>query len=245
MSRVIIHMLSTITNAVPCTFWAVVHMCRDPTLLSDIRDELRSSTRVGSPLKSPFPNFAAGSKSDLNNRDSPSGPKFPAAPTSLLLHSAFEVDSLLRQPLLQSVYGETLRLYVRVFITRCPERSDLRISNWLFPKNKVILVSSDPAHLDSTVWNTADGLYPLTAFWPKRFLVRGGVHKASPARSTAVLHNDEDVLASHERKLDTKCSSPQTSEIDTKISQVHTQWFERILDSLWRWIKGLSRPPLC
>lgn len=217
MLRAIIYMLSTITNAVPCTFWAVIHICRDPTLLSDIRDELLSSTRVGSPLRSPFPNSAAGSKPDLINRDSPSGPEFPVAPTCMLTHSVFDIDSLLRQPLLQSVYSETLRLYIRVFITRYPTRSDLRINDWLFPKNKVILVSTDPAHFDSTVWNTAEGLYPLTAFWPKRFLVGEGVYKDSPARNTAVLHNDENPLVSHEKKLQTKCSSPQTSKIDTKM----------------------------
>lgn len=211
-------MLSTLTNAVPCTFWAVIHVCRDPTLLPEIRDELLSSTRVGSP----FPKSAAGSRLDLINRDSPSGPELLVTPTSLLTHTVFDIDLLLRQPLLQSVYSETLRLYVRVFITRCPDRSDLRINDWLFPKNKVILVSTDPAHLDSTVWNTAEGLYPLTTFWPKRFLVREGVYKENPARKTAVLHNDESLLASHERKLEKTCSSPQTSEIDTKMPRKFT-----------------------
>ena len=215
-------MLSSITNAVPCTFWAVVHICRDPTLLPDIRDELLSSTRVGSPLRSSSPNSAARSKLDLINRDSPSRPKFPVVPTSLSSHSVFDIDLLLSRPLLQSVYSETLRLYVRVFITRCPERCDLRINNWLFPKNKVILVSTDPAHLDPTVWNTAEGLYPLTTFWPKRFLVREGVSKDSLARNTTVLHTDANVLALHERKLDTKRSSPQTSEIDTKMPHKFT-----------------------
>lgn len=122
MLRVITYMRGTITNAIPCPFWAVIHIYRDPTLLSDIRDELLSSTRVGSSLRSPFPNSAAGAKSDLINRDFPSEPEFPVAPISFLTHSVFDIDSLLRQPLLQSVYSETLRLYVRIFITRCLER---------------------------------------------------------------------------------------------------------------------------
>lgn len=88
--------------------------------------------------------------------------------------------------------------------------------------NKVLLISTDPAHFDPTVWNTAEGLYPLTTFWPKRFLVPEGVYNDSPARNTAVLHNDENVLASHERKPETKCSSPQTSGIDMKMPRKFT-----------------------
>lgn len=72
------------------------------------------------------------------------------------------------------------------------------------------------------MWNTVEGLCPLTTFWPKRFLVREGVYKDSPAQKIAVLHNDQNLLAPHERKLETKCSSPPTSEMDTKMPRKFT-----------------------
>lgn len=84
----------------------------------------------------------------------------------------FNIEKLVRQPLLQSVYAETLRLRVHVYTTRCPERENLDINGWTFPKNKAVLVSSSPAHLDESAWNCGrNGSKPLTKFWAERFLV--------------------------------------------------------------------------
>ena len=124
---------STITNAVPFAFWLVTHICVDPNSISRVHDELNSSIRK-----------------DI-------GPQAMHRQDSAALSSScsvlFDIDILCRQPLLQSIYTEILRLYVRGYVARCPERSDLQINNWLYLKIKVILVSTDPAHFDPDIWN--------------------------------------------------------------------------------------------
>ena len=85
---------------------------------------------------------------------------------------SFDIEKLVGQPLLQSVYAETLRLRVHVYMTRCPERKALEINGWTFPKDQIVLVSSTPAHLDENAWNRGrNGSRPLTKFWAERFLV--------------------------------------------------------------------------
>lgn len=162
-------MLSTITNAIPCTFWALVHIYRDSLLLSEIRAELKVSTN---PLRIP----AAPSSSDPQRHAANpalSNPRQRAPPFPL--ESLFSTPSLLlQQPLLQSVYAEILRLYVRGYITRSPSRSPLIINTHIFPKKSVYLASSDTAHFDPLIWNTRGGSHPISIFWASRFLVRRG-----------------------------------------------------------------------
>ncbi|KAM0806077.1 hypothetical protein BDR22DRAFT_883817 [Usnea florida] len=94
------------TNAIPCTFWALVHIYRDSILLSEIRAELRISTNL---LRIP----AAPSSSETQRRAaSPalSNARHQSPPSPL--ESLFSTGSLLvQQPLLRSVYAEILRLY--------------------------------------------------------------------------------------------------------------------------------------
>lgn len=217
-----IHILSTISNAVPCAFWAIIHICRDRTLLSQIHDELRSSLHAAPPSKLPLPTSTTESEDGPFKEDSLLESESLMTAASLPLHSVFHINSLSDQPLLQSVYAEILRLYVRGFITRCPERSDLRINEWLIPKEKVILVSSDPAHFDPQVWNTANGLFPLTTFWPERFLVRKDAHRDILPRKTAPPLVAEDNLTPQETQLEPGHSSLATPDIDTKMPRKFT-----------------------
>ncbi len=97
----------------------------------------------------------------------------------------FDIEKLVRQPLLQSVYAETLRLRVHVYITRCPERKNLDIKGWTFPKDKAVLVSSTPAHMDESAWNCGrNGSKPLTKFWAERFLVYPNDPHGGPQKKT-------------------------------------------------------------
>lgn len=114
----------------------------------------------------------------------------------------FEIEKLIRQPLLQSVYAETLRLRVHVYMTRCPERQNLEVNGWTFPKDKVVLVSSTPAHLDENAWNCgSNDSQPLHKFWAERFLIypndpRSGPQKkknsttSSPVRTPPTNHSE-------------------------------------------------------
>ncbi|KND87796.1 hypothetical protein TOPH_07624 [Tolypocladium ophioglossoides CBS 100239] len=62
--------------------------------------------------------------------------------------SGFDLNLLLENPLMQSIYAEVLRLRVHIFIVRAPERHDLRIHDWVVPQGRMLLVCSTPAHMD-------------------------------------------------------------------------------------------------
>lgn len=83
----------------------------------------------------------------------------------------FDVDQLLRLPVLQAVYAETLRLRMHFYIIRMPDRVDMNIRDWIIPRQKVVVTSTTVAHMDREVWDT--GLhdeYPVDQFWIGRFL---------------------------------------------------------------------------
>jgi cytochrome P450 len=83
----------------------------------------------------------------------------------------FDVDRLLKQPVLQAVYAETLRLRMHFYIIRMPDRIDMNINDWIIPKRQVIVTSTTAAHLDPKSWNiSAEDEHPIDTFWPGRFL---------------------------------------------------------------------------
>jgi cytochrome P450 len=86
-------------------------------------------------------------------------------------HVRFDIDKLLRQPVLQAAYAETLRLRMHFYIIRMPDRIDMRVQDWVIPRRKVIVTSTTAAHMDAKVWNTgARNEHPVTKFWIGRFL---------------------------------------------------------------------------
>ena len=103
----------------------------------------------------------------------------------------FDIGKLCSSPLLQSVYAETLRLRVALIVTRTPEREDFQVDNWLFPKGRIIALSSRSAAMNPTIWNTgtSDDPHPLEQFWADRFLVypddpSSGPLKKNPAATS-------------------------------------------------------------
>ena len=85
-------------------------------------------------------------------------------------HVRFDVDQLLKVPLLQSVYAEVLRLRMHFYLIRMPDRTDMKIRDWIIPRQKVICISTTAAHMDPKTWNTEDNKYPADVFWGERFL---------------------------------------------------------------------------
>ena len=83
----------------------------------------------------------------------------------------FDTDALVRQPLLQAVFIETLRLRVHGFILRYPSTQDLQVNEWTFPKKNIVLTCATTAHLNPDIWSTTQrGSRPANVFWPSRFL---------------------------------------------------------------------------
>lgn len=97
---------------------------------------------------------------------SPSNTNSPSTPE-------FDLHGLLRLPLLQSIYTEILRLHVAIFHIRSVRHSDFHLGDGLLRAGSKILISSRPAHLDPTAFNTgtAEGPHPIHDFWADRFLV--------------------------------------------------------------------------
>ena len=95
---------------------------------------------------------------------------------------SFDVTALCNNPLLQSIYAETLRLRTFPFLIRSPEKEDLSFNEWLLPKNKFILISTYHAQMDEKVWNTGSGKdrHPLAEFWADRFLIYPGNGSSGP-----------------------------------------------------------------
>ena len=104
------------------------------------------------------------------------------------IQNQIDLESLDKNPLLLSMYAETLRFGVQIHIPRTSPCTNLRIGTKLIPKDKMILVNTWLAHTDEDVWNTRDGKYPLDQFWPQRFMLdpddpsSGPVRKASQIR---------------------------------------------------------------
>lgn len=83
----------------------------------------------------------------------------------------FNIDQLLRLPVLQAVYAETLRLRMHFYVIRKTDKVEMKIGNWVIPKGKVIVTPTTVAHMDSNSWNTGfNNEHPVNEFWVGRFL---------------------------------------------------------------------------
>jgi len=84
----------------------------------------------------------------------------------------FDLMKLCNQPLLQSVYAETLRLRTAVYIIRKPEFQDAQVGQYTVPKDKMMVISSHMAHMDKRNFNTGvQESHPIEHFWADRFLI--------------------------------------------------------------------------
>ena len=83
----------------------------------------------------------------------------------------FDWTKLCNEPLLQSIYSETLRMKVASFILRSPDRKDFRLGRWLIPRDSNMLISGYNAQMDSEVWVIHENDRPVEEFWAERFLV--------------------------------------------------------------------------
>ena len=106
--------------------------------------------------------------------------------TSADLH--FDYSQLGRQPLLQSVYAEVLRLRLSLFSLRSVQGADFQLGDYTLRQDQTIMISSYTSHIDPNVWNTGtnDDPHPIDEFWAERFLVQpndpgsGPLKKAVP-----------------------------------------------------------------
>ena len=84
----------------------------------------------------------------------------------------FDWTKLCNEPLLQSIYAETLRMHVAIFILRSCDRKKVNIRGWQIPRSAPIMVSGYNAQMDRENWESYED--PRTRsvheFWAERFL---------------------------------------------------------------------------
>lgn len=85
----------------------------------------------------------------------------------------YDIDALCTNPFLQSLYAETLRLYVANIVLRSPRNTDLAVGDYSIKRGEIIATMSYPMHQDETRYNTGtpEEPRPLSDFWAERFLV--------------------------------------------------------------------------
>jgi hypothetical protein len=88
-----------------------------------------------------------------------------------------DIDKLVRAPLLNSVYHETLRLRVAGTVgRRCPGSDFYLVGGRQINRNELMMFTNWLGGLDESFWNTGPPLsgsgpaYPVESFWAKRFL---------------------------------------------------------------------------
>lgn len=85
----------------------------------------------------------------------------------------FDISKLCSEPLLQSMYAETLRLRVAAFVIREAARDDYSFRGWHIKKSEILSITTRTESLNDEVWNTGSPENPhsLDEFWSDRFIV--------------------------------------------------------------------------
>ncbi|KAH7320698.1 cytochrome P450 [Stachybotrys elegans] len=138
-------MWATNSNSGPAASWFLLEVLQDHQLKEEIEGQLLQG------------HFASVESSSLTDQEI----------------VCIDPAKLMADPLLQSVYAETLRLRVAVLVVREAVRGDFSFCGWQIKKNEVLTISSRTEAMDQTTWGTGgpDEPYPLHKFWPRRFLV--------------------------------------------------------------------------
>ncbi|KAL8915923.1 MAG: hypothetical protein Q9172_006566 [Xanthocarpia lactea] len=95
----------------------------------------------------------------------------------------FRLRQLEQQPLLLSLYAETLRHGVQIHIPRDIPHKPFNIGDRTIPSDQILFVNTWLAHTDQAVWNTKDGAYPLEEFWARRFLINPKDPSSGPCKN--------------------------------------------------------------
>ena len=102
----------------------------------------------------------------------------------------FRLSQLEQQPLLLSLYAETLRLGVQINIPRHIPHQALKIGDRTIPSDNVFIFNTWLAHTDKAVWNTRNGSYPLEEFWARRFIIDPKDPSSGPCKNQPKAHSD-------------------------------------------------------
>ena len=102
----------------------------------------------------------------------------------------FRMKQLEQQPLLLSLYAETLRHGVQIHIPRHVPHQALNIGDRAIPSDKVLIFNTWLAHTDKAVWNTQNGTYPVEEFWARRFIIDPKDPSSGPSKNQRKVDSD-------------------------------------------------------
>ncbi|KAI0483446.1 cytochrome P450 [Xylaria cf. heliscus] len=94
--------------------------------------------------------------------------------------NSLDINVLCSQPLLQSIYAETLRLRIGLMINRTSQHREVRIGPWKFPPNRPIAISSMVVATNPQIWGDRNGEKPLDKFWAERFVLYPDDEQSGP-----------------------------------------------------------------
>jgi hypothetical protein len=92
-------------------------------------------------------------------------------------------NKLTKEPLLSSVYAETLRFYVKTFFMVSSPHVEVNLGRWTLSKGCIGLMNAGVSHMDDTFWNSRNGEYPVTSFWADRFIIDPKDPQSGPVTS--------------------------------------------------------------
>ncbi|KAI0965156.1 cytochrome P450 [Xylaria arbuscula] len=78
-----------------------------------------------------------------------------------------------KQPLLQSVFAEVLRMRVSIFVSRIVEHRDIVFDGYILPQGEIIIMPTEALHNHHDAWAKAgwETTTPLMQFDPDRFII--------------------------------------------------------------------------
>lgn len=153
----------SVTNLVPSAMMTLLHIFADPVLLRRVRESIRDEVTV-------INNAADGEAAQVE----------------------IDMEKVIKNPLLQAVYAETLRLYVQAFVTRSSAHQPVAVNRWWLQQEEVVMVNSYPNHMNKEIWNEGpNGAYPVNIFWPDRFLRDPQDPQSGPMRHPEVYRDEK------------------------------------------------------
>ncbi|KAI9706642.1 MAG: hypothetical protein M1836_003651 [Candelina mexicana] len=102
----------------------------------------------------------------------------------------FDMKKLEQEPLLLSLYAETLRYGVQIYIPRHSPHQAVTIGDRTIPSDKVLIFNTWLAHTDKAVWNTKSGTYPVEKFWARRFIIDPKDPSSGPCQDQYKIKSD-------------------------------------------------------
>ena len=105
--------------------------------------------------------------------------------------------ALAKNPLLVSIYCETLRVYVKSYFLTSNQHVDIPVGQWRIPKERIVFVNSGISQMDDDIWNTKNGLHPVKSFWGERFIIDPSDPLSGPVRPE-VMHE----MMSEKKKIE-------------------------------------------